>query len=505
MQGRRATDLSVSPAGESRRVDILTRIVRTKQREVEALGARAGELKKEAARAPTPRDFEGALAGGGRISLIAEVKRRSPGAGAIDAALDPVDRALSYEAGGASALSVLTDADYFQGSLADLVEVRSAVGLPVLRKDFIIDELQVFEARAAGADAVLLIVRILDDGPLRYLRELAESLGMAVLVEAHDGHEVERALASGARILGINNRDLGTFHTDLAVTLGVMPAIPPGTVVVSESGIHESGQLEALGHAGIHAVLVGEALVRAPSARSLAGELAGVRRRLVSAAGHEGHRNRAPFVKICGLTSARDARMAREAGADLVGAVLVPESPRAVGAERAREIADAAGRPLVLVVADRGLEELVHLAAQSGAAALQLHGSESPEFVRRLRERTGLELWKAVRVRSREEFDSALEQWSVEVELILLDGWSARALGGTGTRFPWELLEARRDAVRPGTRIGVAGGLGPENVGDAVSRMSPDLVDVSSGVESRPGVKDPERLRAFIEAARSQH
>jgi indole-3-glycerol phosphate synthase len=253
--------------------DILHRIVDTKRKEIDALRPLAGEWARRAADAAPPRDFRGALADPSGLSLIAEVKRRSPGAGPIRPELDPVALAERYAAGGARALSILTDGPYFQGSLEDLDRVRSAVDLPCLRKDFILDPVQVLEARAAGADAVLLIVRILEDGPLRDLRLQAEELGMGVLVEAHDRDEVERALASGARILGINNRDLASFSTDLEVTLELMAVIPPDVVVVSESGIRTPGDAERLAARGVDAILVGEALVRSPDPEGLAREL----------------------------------------------------------------------------------------------------------------------------------------------------------------------------------------------------------------------------------------
>lgn len=258
--------------------DILSRIVRTKRREVRALVEREAGLRARAADAPEPRDFAGALGTPETVGLIAEVKRRSPGAGAIDPELDPVDRAELYHRGGASALSVLTDRSYFQGSLADLEAVRARVPLPILRKDFMIDDRQMWEARGAGADAVLLIVAILDDARLRALRELAEGLDMAVLVEAHDRNELERALRSGARIVGINNRDLRTFTTTLDVTLELLDAVPPEVTIVSESGISSRDQVEGLARRGVDAVLVGEALVRAPDPEAAARALSGVRR-----------------------------------------------------------------------------------------------------------------------------------------------------------------------------------------------------------------------------------
>jgi len=245
------------------RPDILERIVRTKHDEVSELRHRAAEVYAAAARAPAVRDFQGALDLPGSVAVIAEVKRRSPGAGAIRPGLDPVDVARGYALRGAAAISVLTDRDYFGGSLGDLVAVKAAVGVPVLRKDFVIDPLQVAEARAAGADAVLLIVRILSDALLAELLASARDQGLAALVEVHDGPELERAAAAGARIVGINNRDLATFKTDLDVTVRLLDGLPEGSIVVSESGIRSRPDVERLGAEGVHAVLVGESLLRA--------------------------------------------------------------------------------------------------------------------------------------------------------------------------------------------------------------------------------------------------
>ena len=254
---------------------ILASIVATKREELRTLRGVARELERRAAAAAPPRDFAAAVGGGGAVSLIAECKRRSPGAGPIRPDLDPVGLTRGYERAGASALSVLTDGTYFGGSLADLAAVREATGIPVLRKDFTLDPVQVVEARAAGADAVLLIVRILDDAALGELLDVASSLGMAALVEAHDGEEVARALSAGAKVLGINNRDLATFTTDLDTTVGLLADVPPDVVVVSESGIRAPADVEALGRAGVDAVLVGETLLRAADPSAAAASLCG--------------------------------------------------------------------------------------------------------------------------------------------------------------------------------------------------------------------------------------
>jgi indole-3-glycerol phosphate synthase len=266
---------SVSRAG----ADVLERIVASKREEAAALRGRAPGLRNACADAPPARDLEAALRGRGTVQLIAEVKRRSPGAGSIRPDLDPTGTARGYERAGASAVSVLTDGPWFGGSLADLSAVRAGVGVPVLRKDFTLVEEQVLEARAGGADGVLLIVRILDDARLRGLRELAESLGLTVLVEVHGAQELERALASGARVIGINNRDLTTFRTTLDTTFSLLHMIPPDALVVSESGIQTAADVDRLGQEGVHAVLVGEALLREPDPAAAARALAGRPRR----------------------------------------------------------------------------------------------------------------------------------------------------------------------------------------------------------------------------------
>jgi indole-3-glycerol phosphate synthase len=245
---------------------ILDQIVQSKRREVEAAQRRMPleELEAQAAEAPPVRDFRAALAGPGPIRLIAEVKKASPSAGVIRADFEPISIARAYQAHGAACLSVLTDAPYFRGHLSYLARIRAAVVVPLLRKDFLIDEYQVVEARMAGADAVLLIAEILDDAALAALLARARSLGMAALVELHDEANLDRVLAAGADLVGINNRDLRRFVTDLAQTLRLRDRIPPEVVLVSESGISTRADVERLERAGVSAVLVGESLMRQP-------------------------------------------------------------------------------------------------------------------------------------------------------------------------------------------------------------------------------------------------
>jgi indole-3-glycerol phosphate synthase len=257
---------------------VLDRIVETKQAEVAELRRRAASIRARAASAPPAPLFTRALTAGPCVALIAEVKRRSPSAGEIRSGARAAEVAARYASAGAAALSVVTDGPHFGGELADLEEVRQAVDLPVLRKDFTIDVLQVYEAKGAGASAVLLIARLLEDAELAELSAAAHELGLTALVEVHDEQELERAARVGARVIGINNRDLATFRTDLGTTLRLAPLAPEGSVVVGESGIASTNDVAQLAAAGVSAVLVGESLMRAADPVGLARALAGVAR-----------------------------------------------------------------------------------------------------------------------------------------------------------------------------------------------------------------------------------
>ncbi len=245
--------------------NILDRIIQTKRREIarnqELISV--SELERAVSERPTARDFPAALQCAGGVAVIAEVKKASPSAGVIRAEFDPVAIAREYDSNGAAAISVLTDVEFFQGELAYLTLIREAVACPVLRKDFILDQYQLLEARAAGADAVLLIAECLPNQELLALQHAASELGLHTLVELHDAEQLQRVLDCGARVIGINNRDLRSFHTRLEHTLELLPQIPSDRIVVSESGITMHADLVKLGAAGVQAVLVGESLMRA--------------------------------------------------------------------------------------------------------------------------------------------------------------------------------------------------------------------------------------------------
>ena len=249
--------------------DILRRILATKRAEVEAARAALplAEIERNAAAALPPRDFAGALSAklaAGKPAVIAEIKRASPSRGLLRERFDPAAIARSYAAAGAACLSVLTDREYFQGAPEHLAEARAACPLPVLRKDFVVEPYQVLEARALGADCVLLIAAALAPGDMRGLEQLAQALGMAVLVEVHDAAELESALALRTPLLGINNRDLRSFETRLETTLELLGRVPADKLVVTESGILTASDVARMREAGVGAFLVGEAFMRVP-------------------------------------------------------------------------------------------------------------------------------------------------------------------------------------------------------------------------------------------------
>jgi indole-3-glycerol phosphate synthase len=253
--------------------DILNKILAVKADEVAAakqsrsLESLRSEVENDRAARDGLRGFENSLRGkiaAGRAGVIAEVKKASPSKGVLRADFDPAQIAASYEAHGAACLSVLTDVQFFQGAPAYLQQARAACAIPVLRKDFMIDPYQVYQARSWGADAILLIVSALDHGLMAELEACALELGMDVLVEVHDGDELDAALKLKTRLLGINNRNLRTFETSLQTTLGLLPRIPEDKLVVTESGILNAGDVSRMRDANVHAFLVGEAFMRAP-------------------------------------------------------------------------------------------------------------------------------------------------------------------------------------------------------------------------------------------------
>jgi indole-3-glycerol phosphate synthase len=258
-------------------MSVLSQILADKRTEVHCSRRRMPpqELERRIADLPPPQNFIGALQAAPAPALIAEVKKASPSKGIIRPDFDPVGIAQIYAENGAACLSVLTDEPYFQGHLSYLKAIRDVVDLPLLRKDFILDDYQILEARAAGADAVLLIVAALTGTELEWLIDATHTLGMTAIIEVHDAEEVEQVLATPARLIGINNRDLHKFRTTLQTTIDLMPKVPSDRLVISESGINSRADVERLAAAGVGAVLVGEALMREPDIAAKMGELLG--------------------------------------------------------------------------------------------------------------------------------------------------------------------------------------------------------------------------------------
>jgi indole-3-glycerol phosphate synthase / phosphoribosylanthranilate isomerase len=382
--------------------------------------------------------FADALRGPG-LGTIAEVKRRSPSAGDLRPDADPAELAARFANAGAAAVSILVDGR-FGGSWDDLRAARAAADVPLLAKGFFSSRSHLREARDSGADAVLLLLRDLDDQITLELMQTAAELGLDALVEAHDAAELERAVTLGADPIGINARDLSSFRIDRRAQLDLVGRAPRDRLVVAESGISSRAQGAAAELAGADAILVGSALMRADDPAAKLTELSS-----------------RPLVKVCGLTREEDLAVAAEAGADLAGFILVDESPR--------------GTDKVLPVPETMLSVSVHVGEYEdrGADLVQLYEREDG------------------RVRGRDA-------------VLLRDGEPvARVLD-----LPWEEddpthLERAQAAE---DRVVLAGRLGPENVRRAIAAVHPWAVDAASRLEREPGIKDHERVRAFVEAAR---
>jgi indole-3-glycerol phosphate synthase/phosphoribosylanthranilate isomerase len=373
------------------------------------------------------------------LAAIAEVKRRSPSAGDLRPDADPAELAAGFDRAGASAISILVD-ERFGGSWDDLRAARAATAMPLLAKGFFSSRSHLQDARENGADAVLLLLRDLDDQNTLELMQTARELGLDALVEAHDANELDRAVALGADVIGINARDLSTFQIDRRAQLDLVAKSPRDRLVVAESGISSRAQGAAAELAGADAILVGSALMRARDPTAKLAELIS-----------------RPLVKVCGLTREEDLAVAADAGADFAGFILVDESPR--------------GTDEVLAVPDTMLSVSVHVGEYEdrGADLVQLYEHEDG------------------RVRGR---DAVLLRNGEQVARVL--------------DLPWEQddPEHLHRAQAANDRIVLAGRLGPENVRRAIDAVKPWAVDAASKLEREPGIKDHARVRAFVEAAR---
>ena len=380
--------------------------------------------------------FADALARPG-LRAIAEVKRRSPSAGDLRPDADPARLAAPFASAGAAAISVLVD-ERFGGTIDDLRAARAATDAPLLGKGFFSTEEQLRELRDAGADAILLILRDLDDATTEQLLAYSHELGLDALVEAHDADELQRAMQLDAQVIGINARDLTTFAIDRYAQLQLVARAPRDRLVIAESGVHTRAQGAAAELAGADAILVGSALMQAPDPQAKLRELLS-----------------RPLVKVCGLTRQEDVDVAVEAGADLLGFILVEKSPR-----RSDAVLDVPETALSVAV-------FVEETTETPADLVQFYPDDGGS------------------VRGREA-------------MLLRDGRSvARVLDE-----PWENRDPAHWSTAAATagRVVLAGGLGPENVRDAIAAVQPWAVDASSSLESEPGIKDHARVRAYVKA-----
>ncbi|CCN36193.1 Tryptophan biosynthesis protein trpCF (Includes: Indole-3-glycerol phosphate synthase; N-(5'-phospho-ribosyl)anthranilate isomerase) [Vibrio nigripulchritudo SO65] len=417
---------------------------------------------------PSDRSFYDALSQG-QSAFILECKKASPSKGLIRDDFD-LDYIASVYKNHASAISVLTDEKYFQGSFDFLPQVRNQVTQPVLCKDFMIDTYQVYLARQYNADAILLMLSVLDDEQYQALAEVADSLNLGILTEVSNEEELERAIRLKARVVGINNRNLRDLSIDLNRTKELAPKLPEGTIVISESGIYNNQQVRDLAN---HAdgFLIGSSLMSEDNL-----ELA-VRRVLLGE------------NKVCGLTSPEDAAKAYQAGAVFGGLIFVEKSKRYVDLEKARLTMSGAPLNFVGVFQNHPFDFVAETASTLGLSAVQLHGDEDQFYVDSLRAALPeqCKIWKAYGVS-----ESAPSLLKANVDRHLLDSKVGNQSGGTGVAFDWSLIGDERNIM-------LAGGLSPENAKEAASIGCLGL-DLNSGVESAPGQKDQAKLsQAFKE------
>jgi indole-3-glycerol phosphate synthase / phosphoribosylanthranilate isomerase len=445
----------------------LREIVENKRREVAELQASGTQ--------PTPPRARGtflpALQEEG-TRIIAEIKPKSPSAGTLNASVDLGGLTRTYSRY-AAAISVLTDEKYFGGTMESLRTVATNTNVPALCKDFILHSVQIDQARNAGAEAVLLIVKILDATTLRELHEKIVSLNMVPVVEVQNEEELSIALSVEPRCILINNRDLETFEIDLATTERLAPKIPKHIQVISASGVEERTDIERL-QKYTNCFLVGSSLMRSPAIDRKLRELVGVKQ----------------MVKVCGITSAKDAELAIDAGADLLGLIFVKESPRAVDGCVAHDICNQiGGDKCVGVFKDWPATEIESMRERVGFKYVQLHGNESAAEVALLPHSI-----KAVTVRSEEDVRAA--EIFQSANLILFDLPKDNS-GSISIEQAVDWI----NGVQPTVPFLLAGGLNGDNVAKIVERVqSPNFlgVDVASGVESQPGIKGPELVKRFI-------
>ena len=424
------------------------------------------------------------------FNFICEVKKASPSKGIIAEHFPYLDIAKEYEVAGAAAISVLTEPDFFKGDKKYLQEIASTVKIPVLRKDFIIDEYQIYQAKVWGASAILLICACLDVPTLTKFRELADSLGLSSLVEAHDEHEVQMAIDCGARIIGVNNRNLKDFTVDVQNSVRLRNLVQDDVIFVSESGLETPEDIQVLRDNNIGVALMGETFMRSPNKVEKLTYL-------------YGPTYYTPKVKMCGISKVETIPAVVEAKPDYMGLVFAP-SKRQVTVEQAKILIEELHKQCINhydtkvvktvgVFVNETLDNLVRIADTANLDAVQLHGDEDEAFIQSLKERTNVEIWKAVQIRSAAD----VEKWiDSSADILLFDAYHKDERGGTGEVFDWSSLDAFE---RP---FMLAGGIDSTNVARAIRTVRSYGIDISSGIETN-GVKDDEKITAFTKIVKS--
>lgn len=425
-------------------------------------------FKKEVIK--TDRNFYQALESDKAVFIL-ECKKGSPSKGIIRKKFDLNEIAAVYK-NYANVISVLTDEEFFMGSFANLEIVRKQVTQPILCKDFIIDEYQIYLARHYQADAVLLMLSVLDDNEYKKLAKVANRLGMGILTEVSNEEELERAIKLKAKVIGINNRNLRDLSIDLNTTRLLAPKIPKGTIIISESGIYKNQEIRDLRNYA-NGFLIGSSIM---GERNL--ELAV--RKLVYG-----------FNKVCGLTSVENAQKAYDAGAVYGGLIFVEKSPRYVDFAMAKQIVKKVRLNYVGVFSDAKLEDVVDTCYGLKLSAVQLHGSENQEYIDALKSKLhrNCQIWKAYPV------DKSIPEFFANVDYHLLDAQVDGKSGGTGKAFDWSLIKDRKNII-------LAGGLNAKNIAKAIE-LKCSAYDINSGVESEPGQKDQNKLNEVFEIIRN--
>ena len=450
------------------------------------------------------------------FNFICEVKKASPSKGIIAEHFPYLDIAKEYEVAGAAAISVLTEPDFFKGDKKYLQEIASTVKIPVLRKDFIIDEYQIYQAKVWGASAILLICACLDVPTLTKFRELADSLGLSSLVEAHDEHEVQMAIDCGARIIGVNNRNLKDFTVDVQNSVRLRNLVEDDVIFVSESGLETPEDIQVLRDNNIGVALMGETFMRSPNKVEKLAYLYGPTYYI-------------PKIKMCGISKVETIPAIVDAKPDYMGLVFAP-SKRQVTVEQGKTLVDELHKqyektygevtvPMntdtaqdsqdnqefvqgnsnfekiktVGVFVNETVENLLKIAEEVKLDVIQLHGDEDESFIQTLKEQSNVEIWKAVQVRSAVDAEKWIDS---SADMLLFDAYHKDERGGTGEVFDWSSLD---EFERP---FMLAGGMDSTNVARAIRTVRPYGIDISSGIETK-GVKDDEKIKAFTNIVRT--